>query len=225
MDSVLEYLPSWGQLIFFLVSFGLGYLFHRLMHPSLHGHHLHDLLHHRHHEDKHDPVKLCGRLRVYVYGAKDLPDTDLTSASDPIIYIKLDGIEKGKTKCIQDDNNPVWNEDFIIDVNGEYTKLVFEVKDVDHLAEEYMGLVAMDLHLLGLEAKEGIIKSTLPLLASPYKNNATVSLGIKYLPCKSWTLEETTFDARPNCDISLYQSAHMDEHDCIPEVYNALTKK
>ena|SRR3990167_3936683 len=52
-----------------------------------------------------------GKIRVKIFGAKDLPDLDggkglSLKGSDPYVSIKFDGVEKGKTIVAKDGTHP-----------------------------------------------------------------------------------------------------------------------
>ncbi|EGD74843.1 hypothetical protein PTSG_07073 [Salpingoeca rosetta] len=108
-------------------------------------------------------VPPAGLLRVHIRNAKGLRKADRLSESDPyvtMIYQEGDGI-KAKTKVIQDNPNPVWDEhfDFII-MNRARRYLTFTCKDYDRVgSHDTLGFAEVTTDTL-MDAPDTIIERT-----------------------------------------------------------------
>merc|ERR1712137_517558 len=79
-----------------------------------------------------DMRKLYGRLIIKIESATNLPNSDyFNGLSDPYCIVLLDDTEIGRTQVCQDCANPVWNEELILNLNGEGENIVFNIWDED----------------------------------------------------------------------------------------------
>jgi len=62
-------------------------------------------------------VAYTGVCKIFVMCAKDLPKADTFSDSDPYVVFENSNGQQAKTKVIDDDNNPQWNEMLVLSVN------------------------------------------------------------------------------------------------------------
>ena len=105
----------------------------------------------------------AGILRVHVKNARGLRKADRLSESDPyvtIIYQEGHGI-KVKTRVIDDNPNPEWNErfDFII-MNRARRYLTFTCKDHDQIgSHDILGFAEITTDML-MDAPDTIIERT-----------------------------------------------------------------
>ena len=53
-----------------------------------------------------------GHLRVTIVEAAQLADKDKTDFNDPYVEVYIDEKNKQKTRALQDDERPIWNETF-----------------------------------------------------------------------------------------------------------------
>lgn len=73
-------------------------------------------------------LKPQGKLSVTVVRANNLINTDLIGKSDPYVVLYVRPMFKVKTKVIDDNLNPEWNETFEVLVEDKETQyLVLEV--------------------------------------------------------------------------------------------------
>jgi len=79
--------------------------------------------------------------------AKDLPKLDILSESDPYVTIHVEDDEGerelGRTKTIDNNDNPVWNEYFVIDIH-KLKRIWINVWDEDIATPDFIGSVDLD---------------------------------------------------------------------------------
>ena len=80
-------------------------------------------------------------LRFEIFGAKNLLDKDTISKSDPFVTIEVDGNEMFRTKVVDNQLNPVWNEEGSFQINKD-AKIEFIVRDEDHIGSDFLGKVS-----------------------------------------------------------------------------------
>ena len=80
-------------------------------------------------------------LRYEIFGAKNLLDKDIISKSDPFVTIEVDGNEMFRTKVVDNQLNPVWNEEGSFQINKD-AKIEFIVRDEDHMGSDFLGKVS-----------------------------------------------------------------------------------
>ncbi|KAE9600880.1 hypothetical protein Lal_00011299 [Lupinus albus] len=96
-------------------------------------------------------LKPQGRLTVTIVKANDLKNMEMIGKSDPYVVVYIRPLFKFKTKVIDNNLNPVWNETFdLIAEDKETQSLIFEVFDEDIGQDKQLGLVK--LPLIDLEA-------------------------------------------------------------------------
>ena len=81
------------------------------------------------------------RLRFKIFGAKNLLDKDIISRSDPFVTIEVDGKEMFRTKVVENNLNPIWNEEGCFQINKD-AKIEFIVRDEDHMGSDFLGKVS-----------------------------------------------------------------------------------
>lgn len=149
-------------------------------------------------------LRVVGILEVKVVQAKELKNKDLLGKSDPFarVYIRRISTRVKKTKTINNDIDPIWNEHFKLEVEDLATqKLTVEVYDDEGLQpSQLIGSAHIDLKNLTPEAFEDI---WLPLYKESKKDqSATVSRGEVHLELIYHTLDEDvlldTSSANPN---------------------------
>ncbi|XP_035258485.1 myoferlin-like isoform X2 [Anguilla anguilla] len=125
-------------------------------------------------------------LRVVVESAKDLPKKKLGSP-DPITSIVFKD-EKKKTKSIDNELNPVWNEVLEFDLKGapldssSFIEVI--VKDYETIGKDrFIGSAKVSLKDLASGQLKSIPSKNLPLLSEKNENiGATINLVIGYDP-------------------------------------------
>ncbi|KAI9125670.1 hypothetical protein K1719_003088 [Acacia pycnantha] len=96
-----------------------------------------------------------GILSVTVISAEDLPPADLMGKADPFVVLTMKKTEnKNKTRVVNDNLNPVWNQtfDFVVE-DGLHDMLMAEVYDHDTFGKDYMGRCIMTLTRVILEGE------------------------------------------------------------------------
>ena len=94
-----------------------------------------------------------GFLEVTIYEAENLPNTDASiltmfgskDVTDPIASIDMGGVTLGKTRCIDNDLNPKWNEHSVLPVYGALTDIVINVLDDDLVSSEKVASVTFEV--------------------------------------------------------------------------------
>ncbi|XP_010272629.1 PREDICTED: synaptotagmin-4 [Nelumbo nucifera] len=95
-------------------------------------------------------LKPQGKLTVTVVKANELKNMEMIGKSDPYVVLYIRPLFKVKTKVIDNNLNPVWNETFeLIAEDKETQALVLEVFDKDVTQDKRLGIVKLPLH--GLE--------------------------------------------------------------------------
>lgn len=78
------------------------------------------------------PVPLDGVLEVEVVEARRVPKMDLLTQSDPYVVLFVEYAKKRRTRVIQNDKNPTWNETYLFPIGLEKTQaLHLELYDWD----------------------------------------------------------------------------------------------
>ena len=82
---------------------------------------------------------VAGKLRVRVVNAAKLKNMERFQKSDPYCLVEC-GKESRKTKAIDNNLNPTWNEDFVMDVADGVETLALSIWDKNTLTKDnFMG--------------------------------------------------------------------------------------
>ncbi|EER96263.1 hypothetical protein BDA96_02G119700 [Sorghum bicolor] len=130
-------------------------------------------------------LKPQGRLSVTVVKATSLRNKEMIGKSDPYVKLYVRPMFKVKTKVIDDELNPEWNETFDLIVEDKETQsVIFEVYDEDKLQQDKrLGVAKLAVNPLEPEITQ---EFTLKLLHSldPIKNRDTKDRGTLHLKVK-----------------------------------------
>ena len=130
-------------------------------------------------EDKKLGVKM---LRVDVQGATGLKNQDYTKKSDPYCIIKFQG-QSAKTKTIERDLSPVWNEVLEFEIKSPLTgseKLDLEIKDENKFQRDtLMGKASLSIHTAVRSGRQAVTSQGL-IDRSGKTTMGTVNLIIAY---------------------------------------------
>ncbi|KAL3814883.1 hypothetical protein ACJIZ3_016151 [Penstemon smallii] len=192
---------------------------------------------------------LHGNLDIWVYEAKNLPNMDMFHktigdmfnkipgnmsnkiegqinrkiTSDPYVSIMITGATLGRTYVINNDENPVWMQNFIVPVAHQDSEVHFVVKDNDVVGSQHIGTVSIPAeHIYG----GGKVQGFFPILnasGKPCKAGAVLSLSIQYNPIEKLSIYHhgigagpdytgvpgTYFPLRKGGTVTLYQDAHV----------------
>ncbi|EPS62289.1 hypothetical protein M569_12500, partial [Genlisea aurea] len=97
-------------------------------------------------------LKPVGKVIVTVVKATNLKNMELIGKSDPYVVLHIRPLFKVKTKVVDNDLNPSWNQTFeLIAEDKETQSVVFEVFDKDNIAQD-KSLGVTKLPLIDLEA-------------------------------------------------------------------------
>lgn len=140
--------------------------------------------------------------------------------SDPYTVVVVAGARVARTRVINNDANPKWNEHFLVPVAHHTFDIVFVVKDQDVMGSQYIGEVRISAKLL---MNGGVINGWFDLLnkegKSP-KEGAKLRLSARYIPVEQSSIyvqgvgsahgvPNTYFPLRKGCRLTLYQDAHI----------------
>ena len=160
---------------------------------------------------------LHGHLEVEIRAGRNLPDmegwvsklVDKKDVTDPFVDVRLGKARLAKTSVINNDLNPVWNEDHRIEVCHFADVLHFEVRDKDHAYAEFIGEVAMPTSSL---LDGGVKDGWFPIVSKSGSHKGQLNLMVKYI--SSASVERTYevpcyFPMHRNCHVTLYQDADV----------------
>ncbi|KAE8734452.1 polygalacturonate 4-alpha-galacturonosyltransferase-like [Hibiscus syriacus] len=109
-------------------------------------------------------LKPEGKLTVTVVKANDLKNMEMIGKSDPYVVVHIRPLFKVKTKVIDNNLNPVWNQTFELIAEDRVTQaLIVEVFDNDIGQDKRLGMAKLRLIELGPETPKEV---TLSLLSS-----------------------------------------------------------
>ncbi|KAK7340146.1 hypothetical protein VNO77_20840 [Canavalia gladiata] len=130
-------------------------------------------------------LKPQGKLRVAVMKANDLKNMEMIGKSDPYAVVYIRPLFKVKTKVIDNNLNPVWNEVFdLIAEDKETQSLILEVYDKDIGQDKRLGVVKLPLNNLEAETEKELQLRLLPSLdtlkVKDKKDRGTITIKIFY---------------------------------------------
>ncbi|XP_002985728.2 synaptotagmin-5 [Selaginella moellendorffii] len=131
-------------------------------------------------------LKLQGRLTVGVIKANSLKNMEMFGRSDPYVVAYVRPLFKFKTKVVNNNLNPEWNEEFNFDIEDHETQLLtLQVYDEDvGQKDALLGIVSYRVaKLLPEETKEEVL-DLLPSLdkmnVRDKKDRGTITVRLKY---------------------------------------------
>ena len=158
-----------------------------------------------------------GKLKVHVIEAKNLPNTDTAffnifskDVTDPFLVCEVGTNCILKTKYINNNLNPKWDEKFDIDLCHHASEFIFKVKDKDHIGAALVGQLSITAEEL---ASGGVITDNFGLTTANGKNiDAQLSMSIQFITKDELgedvhELEDSYFPARESCRMIMYQDA------------------
>ncbi|ESW11963.1 hypothetical protein PHAVU_008G074100 [Phaseolus vulgaris] len=130
-------------------------------------------------------LKPQGTLRVKVMKANDLKNMEMIGKSDPYAVLHIRPLFKVKTKAIDNNLNPVWNEVFdLIAEDKETQSLIVEVFDKDIGQDKRLGVAKLPLIGLKAETEKEFQVRLLPSLdtlkVKDKKDRGTLTMKIFY---------------------------------------------
>ena len=161
---------------------------------------------------------LHGKLKVSIKKADNLPNLDSTllnrrNKSDPFVVVALQNefgelFEIARTATIDNNLNPEWNEDYIVDVCHEVTKILFIVYDEDILKNEKM--CSLEIPVENVESGN-LVDGRKQLYNHKIKETGQITLSIQFFEKSNpvdWLVETCIFPTRQHNKVRLYQDAH-----------------
>ena len=158
-----------------------------------------------------------GKLKVHVIEARNLPNTDTAffnifskDVTDPFVVCEVGPNCILKTKYINNNLNPKWDEKFDIDLCHHASELIFKVKDKDHIGGDLVGQLSITAEEL---ASGGVITDNFELTTTNGKKiDAQLSMSIQFITKEELgedvhELEDSYFPARESCRMIMYQDA------------------
>ncbi|XP_057805621.1 calcium-dependent lipid-binding protein-like [Salvia miltiorrhiza] len=130
-------------------------------------------------------LKPVGKATVTVVKATELKNMELLGKSDPYVALHIRPLFKVKTKVIDNNLNPVWNETFeLIAEDKETQSLIFEVFDEDIGDDKRLGVAKLPLIELEAGRSKQIELSLLPSLdmlkIKDKKDRGSLTVEVRY---------------------------------------------
>ncbi|KAI5013508.1 hypothetical protein ZWY2020_035578 [Hordeum vulgare] len=133
-------------------------------------------------------LKPEGKLSVTVVKAISLKNKELIGKSDPYVTLYVRPMFKVKTKVIDDNLNPEWNETFELIVEDKETQsVIFEVYDEDNLQQDKrLGVAKLAVNNIVPEIPSEITLKLMQSLDSlkikDYRDRGSLHLKVMYHP-------------------------------------------
>ncbi|XP_049398903.1 calcium-dependent lipid-binding protein-like [Solanum stenotomum] len=131
-------------------------------------------------------LKPQGKLTVTIVKANGLKNHEMIGKSDPYAVVHIRPLFKVKTKTIDNNLNPVWDQTFELIAEDKETQSLFvEVFDKDNIGQdERMGVAKLPLHELVADAAKEIELRLLPKLdmlkVKDKKDRGTITIKVLY---------------------------------------------
>lgn len=131
-------------------------------------------------------------LRCYIFQCRDLPSADAEGSSDPYIKVWNCDNKDVKTKCIEDNLNPIFYE--TVDVPFEFHKK-------ENAPPIVLDLWDQDPEILGIGEDDFLGRAVISLSQSSLVEQATSTAAqIEQVPTPRWHDVKASFvDAAPSC--------------------------
>eukprot|EP00898_Chlorokybus_atmophyticus_P006475 jgi/Chlat1/6829/Chrsp51S06519 len=192
-------------------------------------------------------VFMHGRLDIVVHEAKDLLNTDSLGScgvnplawcfgkacgsccgdvSDPYANVYLGPDRVAKTATVNNNLDPVWEEEFLIDVCHDVPDVKFRVQDKDTVGVQWIGMTSVPTEAL---VGKGTVSGWFDLRAEKGNGKVTkyhlgkIRVSLTYTPVEkdsslgSPEVPHAYFPLRKGCALSLYQDAHQPD-GLLPEI-------
>ncbi|KAL7121195.1 hypothetical protein ACP275_02G168400 [Erythranthe tilingii] len=130
-------------------------------------------------------LKPVGKLAITITRANDLKNMELIGKSDPYVVLQIRPLFKVKTKVVENNLNPVWNQTFeLIAEDKETQSVIFEVFDQDIGQDKRLGIAKLPLSELVAETSKEIELRLLPSLdmlkIKDKKDRGTLTIQVLY---------------------------------------------
>lgn len=130
-------------------------------------------------------LKPQGKLTLTVVKANELKNMEMIGKSDPYVVVYIRPLFKVKTKVVDNNLNPVWNETFeLIAEDKETQALIFEVFDQDIGQDKRLGIAKLPLRELEADTAKEIQLRLMPSLdmlkIKDKKDRGTITIKVLY---------------------------------------------
>ncbi|XP_073028739.1 calcium-dependent lipid-binding protein-like [Primulina eburnea] len=130
-------------------------------------------------------LKPVGKLTVIVVRANELKNKELIGKSDPYVVVYIRPLVKVKTKVVDNNLNPVWNQTFELIVEDKETQsLILEVFDQDIGQDKRLGVTKLPLIELVADTTKEMELRLLPALDMlkiiDKKDRGTITVQVLY---------------------------------------------
>ncbi|PON85147.1 Calcium-dependent lipid-binding transcriptional regulator [Trema orientale] len=130
-------------------------------------------------------LKPQGKLTLTVVKASNLKNMEMIGKSDPYVVVHIRPLFKVKTKVIENNLNPVWNQTFeLIAEDKETQSLIIEVFDQDIGQDKRLGIAKLPFIELEAETSKEFELRLLPSLdtlkVKDKKDRGTVTIKVLY---------------------------------------------
>ncbi|CAI9278049.1 unnamed protein product [Lactuca saligna] len=130
-------------------------------------------------------LKPQGKLMLTVVKAHNLKNMEMMGKSDPYVVAFIRPLEKFKTKVIENNLNPVWNQTFHLTVEDRETQFaIVEVFDEDIGADQRLGIAKLQLIDLQPEIEKELELRLQPSLdmmkIKDKKDRGTITIKARY---------------------------------------------
>eukprot|EP00191_Tetraselmis_sp_GSL018_P011369 CAMPEP_0177615672 /NCGR_PEP_ID=MMETSP0419_2-20121207/23614_1 /TAXON_ID=582737 /ORGANISM="Tetraselmis sp., Strain GSL018" /LENGTH=590 /DNA_ID=CAMNT_0019113413 /DNA_START=47 /DNA_END=1816 /DNA_ORIENTATION=+ len=146
------------------------------------------------------------------------------SKSDPYVTVHLGSEGRiAKTRTIENDCSPVWNEKFCVPVCHTCDDIIFRLKDADNFGSSKLGIVRVFAEEL---LREGTVEGRRPVLkedgsGSESRGHLNFKLLLRPHGSAQYSFEVPNtyvWRSHTGCRVKLYQDAHQNGNNFIPEV-------
>ncbi|WOL19314.1 synaptotagmin-5-like [Canna indica] len=133
-------------------------------------------------------LKPQGKLTITIVKANSLKNQELVGKSDPYVVLYVRPMFKVKTKVVDDNLSPVWNETFeMLAEDKETQSVIFEVYDEDKIQQDKrMGTAKLALNELEPEVSKEIelnlLSSLDTLKVKDKKDRGSLTIKVLYHP-------------------------------------------
>ncbi|XP_023549081.1 synaptotagmin-4-like [Cucurbita pepo subsp. pepo] len=130
-------------------------------------------------------LKPQGKLTVTVVRANNLKNMEMIGKSDPYVVVYIRPLYKLKTKTVENNLNPVWNEELVLIVEDKETQsVIFEVFDRDIGQDKQLGIAKLSLIDLRREVTKEVelrlLASLNTLRVKDRKDRGTLTIKVHY---------------------------------------------
>ncbi|RHZ44602.1 hypothetical protein Glove_718g62 [Diversispora epigaea] len=154
-----------------------------------------------------------GVLKIKIYGAKELRNTERFGTSDPYCKLTILGTkELARTKVVNDTLTPIWNETFYILLNSLTDNLNIEIFDFNELTKEkLMGMATFSLPTLEENPVQNEIQAPLS-----FDNKSCGQIRFDAIWCP--VAEPTETEPNPESNVGILRFAIHQARDLDPRL-------